>query len=88
MHCYNTDSYCRACRFPLNKRKETVHFRCGHAYHLECAVARDPIVCVECLGDKSDQFTYYINSLNPKYPKIKKVDELIKKFEDKRFEMS
>jgi len=72
--CYHTSSSCRACRFPLIKRTQSLHFRCGHAYHLECVVAKDPVVCVECLGDKADQFSYYINSLNPKYPKVKKVE--------------
>jgi hypothetical protein len=50
-------------------------------------IAQDPVVCVACLADKSDQFTYYLNTLNPQYPKIKKANELLKKFEDKRFEM-
>jgi hypothetical protein len=65
-----------------------MHFRCGHAYHEECVVAKDPTVCVACLGDRSDQFTYYLNTLNPQYPKIKKVNDLLSKFEEKKFEMS
>lgn len=87
LHCYNTGSYCKACSYPLTRREKTLHFRCGHSYHAECAIAQDPTVCVFCLGDKSDQFTYYLNTLNPQYPKVKKVNDLLKKFEDKKFEM-
>jgi hypothetical protein len=88
LHCFKTSSYCRACKFPLVRKEKSTHFRCGHAYHDECVIARDPTVCVACLGDKSDHFTYYLNTLNPQYPKIKKVNDLIAKFEDKQFEMS
>jgi len=87
LHCYSTGTYCKACSFPLSRREKTVHFRCGHSYHSECVIAQDPTVCVACLADKSDQFTYYLNTLNPQYPKIKKANELLKKFEDKKFEM-
>ena len=43
------------------------------------------MVCIYCLGDKSDQFTYYLNTLNPQYPKIKKVNDLLKKYNDMKF---
>ncbi len=72
----------------MAKKEKSTHFRCGHALHDECVIAKDPTVCVACLGDRSDQFTYYLNTLNPQYPKIKKVNDLIAKFEDKKFEMS
>jgi hypothetical protein len=42
---------------------------------------------VYCLGDKSDQFTYYLNTLNPQYPRIKKANDLLTKFDEKKFEM-
>lgn len=80
-HCYSTGAYCNACNYPLLRRDKSVHFRCGHAYHAECTVAKDPVVCVYCLGDRSDQFTYYLNTLNPQYPKIKKINELMTKFD-------
>lgn len=88
LHCFNTSSHCRACNYPLARKAKSTHFRCGHAYHEECVIARDPTVCVACLGDRSDQFSYYLNTLNPQYPKIKKVNDLINKFQDKKFEMS
>jgi hypothetical protein len=88
LHCFNTSSHCRACSYPLVRKAKSTHFRCGHAYHEECVIAREPTVCVACLGDRSDQFSYYLNTLNPQYPKIKKVNDLVAKFEDKKFEMS
>lgn len=86
--CYSTGSYCTACKYPLTRKGKSIHFRCGHSYHQECSVAKDPVVCVYCLGDKSDIFTYCLNTMNPQYPKIKKVNELLAKFQEKRFEMS
>ena len=40
-----------------------------------------------CLLSQSDQIQYYLNTLNPKYPKIKKINDLFKKLEDKEMEM-
>lgn len=81
LHCFRTSPYCTTCSYPLSRREKNIHFRCGHSYHQECSIAKDPVVCVYCLGDRSDQFTYYLNTLNPRYPKMKKVNELSKKFE-------
>lgn len=81
LYSFKTTSKCRACGFPLVRTEKTTHFRCGHAFHEECVIAKDPIVCVACLGDRSDQFTYYLNTLNPQYPKIKKVNDLLTRFE-------
>jgi hypothetical protein len=77
LYCFRTSNYCDTCRFPLSRRPNNVHFRCGHAYHKECSIAKDPVVCVACLGDDSDKFTYYLNTLNPRFPKMKKVKELL-----------
>ena len=87
LHCFRTSNYCATCNYPLTRRTKNLHFRCGHAYHEECSIAKDPVVCVACLGDKSDQFTYYINTLNPRFPKMKKVKELLGNFDNKKFEM-
>lgn len=76
LHCFRTTPYCATCNYPLTRREKNIHFRCGHSYHQECSIAKDPVVCVYCLGDRSDQFTYYLNTLNPKYPKMKKIQEL------------
>lgn len=65
----------------------TVHFRCGHAYHVDCVVANDPRFCVACFVDRSDIYSYCINSLNPLYPKVKKMADLVAKFEEKKFEV-
>ena len=88
LHCFRTSSYCATCNYPLTRRQKNVHFRCGHSYHRECSIAQDPVICVFCLGDKSDQFTYYLNTLNPRFPKMKKVKELLTNYDDKKFEMS
>jgi hypothetical protein len=88
LHCFKTSSYCTTCSYPITRKEKSVHFRCGHAFHSECSVAKEPMVCIYCLGDKSDQFTYYLNTLNPQYPKIKKVNELLKKFSDMKFEVA
>lgn len=37
-----------------------------------------------CLMGGTDQFSYYLNTLNPQHPKIKKVNDLFKKFEGKK----
>lgn len=88
LHCFKTSSYCTTCGYPITRKEKSVHFRCGHAFHSECSVSKDPMVCIYCLGDKSDQFTYYLNTLNPQYPKIKKVNDLLKKYNDMKFEMA
>lgn len=87
LYCFRTSAYCTACSYPLSRRDKSIHFRCGHAYHQECSIAKDPVVCVYCLGDRSDQFTYYLNTLNPNYPKMKKVKDLIEKFDQQKMEM-
>lgn len=84
LFCFRTSAYCTACGYPLSRREKSIHFRCGHAYHSECSVSKDPVVCVYCLGDRSDQFTYYLNTLNPNYPKMKKVNELLSKFDQQK----
>ena len=88
LHCFRTSAYCTTCSYPLTRREKNIYFRCGHAYHLECSIAKDPKVCVYCLGDKTDQFAYYINTLNPRFPKMKKVKELLGQYDEKKFEMA
>lgn len=74
LQCFSTGAICTACRFGIVKRDKSVHFRCGHAYHQECIISRD--TCVYCLQHQTDQFEYYLNTLNPQHPKIKKVNDL------------
>ena len=38
-------------------------------------ITKDP-VCVSCLAKQNDQFEYYLNTLNPQNPKIRKINEL------------
>lgn len=87
LYCFRTSAHCTACSYPLTRRSKSVHFRCRHAYHAECSVGKDPVVCVFCLGDRSDQFTYYLKTLNPQYPKMKKLKDLLAKFDQQKLEM-
>lgn len=88
LQCYSTSSVCSACGFGIIKRAKSVHFRCGHVYHTDCILNKDAPICVACLQQQTDQFEYYLNTLNPQHPKIKKVNELFDKFEEKKIEMS
>ena len=88
MSSYHTAGWCSTCGYPLTRLDKSVHFRCGHAYHEECVIAKEPKVCVVCLADRSDQFAYYINTLNPNYPKVKKVKEVMSKFDQQQMEMT
>lgn len=45
-------------------------------------------MCVSCLQRQTEQFDYYLNTLNPQHPKIKKVSELFDKFDQKKMIMS
>ena len=86
-HCYSTTDTCETCGYALKRRKDTIHFQCGHAYHKEC-VNEDPLLCVICLMNRTDQFSYYLNTLNPRYPRIRRLNDLFTQFEQKKFEMS
>ena len=86
LECYSTSSYCENCQYGIIKRDKSVHFRCGHVYHKECLVTKDP-VCLACLMKQTDQFQYHLNHMNPQHPKIAKVHELFDKYELKKMEM-
>ena len=53
LSCYSTTSDCVACGYSLNRRKISVHFKCGHSFHQDCVVhsdqANEPTICVACL---------------------------------------
>jgi hypothetical protein len=79
LQCFKTEIYCRTCNFPLLRKDKSIHFRCGHAYHKECIVSNELNVCVACFSDRTDIFRYCLNNLNPLYPKVKKVADLLTK---------
>lgn len=91
LECFSTGSVCESCGFGIIKTKKSIHFRCGHCYHVECMISKEAAnapICMSCLKKQSDQFDYYLNTLNPQHPRIKKVKELFEKFDEKKLEMS
>lgn len=41
LSCYSTTIDCVACGYSLNRRKISVHFKCGHSYHQDCVIHSD-----------------------------------------------